>query len=292
MSPGIHHVSAIVSSPRPNLAFYKQRLGLRLVKQTVNFDDSGTYHFYFGNETGDPGSLMTTFPIPRALPGNSAGGMTTATTFISGVTSLDYWRNLLRDSAAEPLERFGEVILPFKDPDDLPLEIACTADTEDLAITGLHSVSLASWDLDATCRILEQAFGFEEIGAEGDRLRFAAAGTGIGRVVDLVDPKRPGRSGRGTVHHVAFRARNEEHQAELVDEVRSQGIRTTEVKDRVYFKSVYFSEPGGVLFEIATDTPGFTVDEPLERLGTELRLPPWMQKNRDEIIRHLPILDP
>lgn len=292
MSPGLHHVSAIVGSPRPNLAFYTQTLGLRLVKKTVNFDDLRTYHFYFGNETGAPGSLLTTFPIPRALPGKSAGGMATATAFLSSVAGLDYWQMVLGDAAAEPQERFGEVILPFKDPDDLPLEIACVRDIGTPVITGLHSVSLASWDLDATCRVLSDVFGFEETDTEGDRLRFEASGSDIGRIIDLVDPKMPGRSGRGTVHHVAFRARDDDHQAELVERVRSQGIRTTEVKDRKYFQSVYFNEPGGVLFEIATDLPGFTVDESLENLGQELRLPPWLEEKRSGIIRNLPSLDP
>ena len=263
---------------------------MRLVKKTVNFDDTRTYHFYFGNESGEPGSLMTTFPIPRALPGKSAGGMVTATAFLSNRDGLEYWQEILGDSAGEPQERFGEIILPFKDPDELPLEIAFVEDSEDSAINGLHSVSLASWDLDATCRILSDAFRFDECETEGDRLRFEASGDGIGRIVDLVDPRTPGRSGRGTVHHVAFRARDDEHLAELTDRVRSQNIRTTEVKNRTYFKSVYFSEPGGVLFEIATDPPGFTVDEPLEHLGRDLRLPSWLEEKRAYILQHLPDL--
>src|SRR5690606_10641566 len=163
---GFHHITAIAGEAKRNLTFYTEVLGLRLVKKTVNFDDSGTYHFYFGNETGEPGSLMTTFPIPRALLGKSAGGMVTATAFLSSLDGIDEWREKLGDLADEPQERFGEIILPFKDPDDLPLEIVFAGDAESPSITGLHSVSLASWDLDATCRVLSEVFGFAECETE------------------------------------------------------------------------------------------------------------------------------
>jgi glyoxalase family protein len=302
-SPGLHHVTGIAGPPQRNLDFYGGALGLRLVKQTVNFDDPGTYHFYFGDAAGSPGSIITFFPWPRAARGASGGGMTTATAFAAPEGSLEFWTDRLahlgHDPSA-PLERFGERFLRVHDPDGLVIEIverqpgpaARAWDRGDVPeehrLHGIHGVSLASFDLDATCRILEGAFGYSEGDAEGERLRLTPAGDAGTSVVDLVDPTVHGRAGAGTIHHVAFRATDEDHQAALAEAVRQQGVRVTEVRDRQYFRSVYFREPGGVLFEIATDGPGFAVDEEADSLGRALRLPPWLEERRAELVRNLP----
>lgn len=302
-SPGIHHVTGIAGPPQRNLDFYAGTLGLRLVKQTVNFDDPGTYHLYFGDGAGTPGSIITFFPWPRAARGASGGGMTTATAFAVPTGSLAFWTDRLAHRGhdpSEPFMRFGEQMLRVHDPDGLPVEIverqrgdqAAAWDGSDVPadhrVQTIHSVSLASFDIDSTCRVLEGAFGYQDAGSEGERLRLAPAGAAGASLVDLVDPSATGRSGAGTIHHVAFRAVDDEHQAELAAAVRQQGIRVTEVKDRQYFRSVYFREPGGVLFEIATDGPGFAADEDASQLGHDLRLPPWLEARRVELVRTLP----
>jgi glyoxalase family protein len=297
--PGLHHVSAVVGPPQPNVDFYVGALGLRLVKRTVNFDDPGTYHLYYGDATGRPGTAMTTFPWPNAVPGRAGAGMTSATAFSVPAGSLDVWMGSFADRALDfdaPTERFGEAVLAFADPDGLPLEIIAHDAATDVppssahAIRGFHSVTLALADPTQTARVFTDIFGWETAGEEDGRLRFRAAGGGPASIVDLVQTDERGRSGAGTVHHVAFRARDDDEQRAWRDALRTAGLRPTEVKDRQYFRSIYFREPGGVLFEIATDGPGFTADESVADLGSTLKLPPWLDARRDAIAQRLPPL--
>ncbi len=308
MSPpisGLHHVSAIAGPPQPNVDFYTGVLGLRLVKQTVNFDDAGTYHLYYGDELGRPGSVLTFFPWANAVGGRAGAGMTSATAFSVPAHALDDWMGRFADRALDfdaPVERFGESVLALRGPDGLPLELVAHRAAEappgwpngpvsdDSAIRSFHSVTLALADPAATANVLTDLFGWEHGGEEDGRLRFRAPGGGPASVVDLVRTDERGRAGAGTVHHIAFRARDDEEQRAWLDAVRATGLHVTDVKDRQYFHSIYFREPGGVLFEIATDAPGFTTDESTADLGTALRLPPWLEDRRADIERRLPPL--
>jgi glyoxalase family protein len=305
-SVGIHHVTAIARDPKRNVAFYTDVLGLRLVKKTVNFDDPGTYHLYYGDGTGAPGTILTFFPWGHVGQGRNGLGMAVETAFVVPQSSIGFWMQRLIEKGIEhdpPEKRFGETVLGLRDPDGLRLEIVGVAGAEALpgyaasieaahAIRGFHSVSLWVGDAAGTARVLTDAFGWSEIGREGNRHRFAAPGAGIGRFVDLrVAPGfMAGRKGAGTVHHVAFRAASDAHQGTLADRLRAEGLRVTEQMDRNYFRSVYFREPGGTIFEIATDDPGFAVDEAVETLGTDLKLPAWYEPRRKEIEASLPAL--
>lgn len=305
---GVHHVTAICGRAERNLAFYTRVLGLRLVKQTVNFDDPGTYHLYYGDEVGHPGTILTFFPWEYAPPGRAGIGQAEQIMFRVPSSGLGYWmhRFLERGVAHEqPTKRFGETTLPFVDPDGLRLALVAVAGAEaepawstgdiprEHAIRGFHSVVLMLEDVARTVFILTDVFGFAEIGREGPMRRLRANG-GIGGQVDVHDAGGflPGTMGRGAVHHIAFRAPDDDTQAELARKVRdNHGLQTTERKDRNYFRSVYFREPGGILFEIATDQPGFTVDEPAALLGQALKLPPFLEPQRQEIEALLPSLE-
>ena len=300
--PGLHHVSAIVGPPQTNVDFYVGVLGLRLIKRTVNFDDPGTYHLYYGDAVGSPGTAMTTFPWANAAPGRAGAGMTSATAFSVPTDALDFWMERFADRALDfdaPVDRFGEAVLAFADPDGLPLELIAhdgspgeppTGVSDAYAVRGFHSVTLALADPTPTARVMKDVFGWEEVGEEDGRLRFQAVDGGPASVVDLVQTDERGRPGAGTVHHVAFRARDDEQQRAWRDLLRTYGLRPTEVKDRQYFHSIYFHEPGGVLFEIATDGPGFATDEIVDSLGTALKLPPWLEVRRAAIEQRLPSL--
>ncbi|MCW5962783.1 MAG: ring-cleaving dioxygenase [Bryobacterales bacterium] len=310
---GLHHVTAIASDARANLRFYEGVLGLRLVKQTVNFDDPGTYHLYFGDAHGSPGSILTFFPWAGALPGRAGTGMTMATAFAVPPNAIEFWMGRFADLAIDfeaPSERYGDDVLRFKDPDGLPLELIQqkgsergTADPRaipplipaDAAITGFHGVSLCVAGYERSARLLTDVFGYAFVGQEGERFRFQSSGAGqsAGSYVDLLcqpDTLVRGRSGAGTVHHVAFRARDEEQQLQWREKVREFGLDVTPVLDRNYFRSIYFREPGGVLYEIATDPPGFAADEALEHLGETLKLPDWLEPRRASIEARLPAL--
>jgi glyoxalase family protein len=304
-SPGLHHVTAIAGAPQPNAAFYTDLLGLRLVKRTVNFDDPGTYHLYYGDGRGRPGTILTFFPYLQAAPGRAGAGMAQATAFAVPTNALDAWMERFADRAVDfdaARERFGAGVLTFEDPDGLRLELVADATAEaaegwrdgtvpaSAAIRGFHGVTLGLRDPAPTARVLADVLGWSEAGEEDGRLRFRAPGGGLGRVVDLVRAEGAGRGAAGTVHHVAFRARTDDEQAALADAARAARLQVTAVKDRQYFRAVYFREPGGVLFEIATDAPGFATDETPESLGTELRLPPWLEERRAAIERRLPPL--
>ncbi|QDL94362.1 ring-cleaving dioxygenase (plasmid) [Paroceanicella profunda] len=304
---GIHHVTAIAGPARRNLEFYSGVLGLRLVKKTVNFDDPGTYHLYYGDETGQPGTILTFFPWEHAAPGRGGIGETQQTVFRVPAASIGYWLHRLVEKGVtheKPVQRFGESFLAFRDPDGLRLAFAGIPGIEseaawstgaipaEHAIRGFHSVNLLLADAGRTAEVLTDVFGFAEIGQEGSLRRFAVPGTTAGGIVDLhaAGEFLKARQGAGSVHHVAFRA-DEAGQAEMVEKLaRNHGLRTTEQKDRNYFRSVYFREPGGVLFEIATDDPGFSVDEPVASLGAALKLPGQYESHRETIEAALPAL--
>ena len=303
---GIHHVTAIAGPARRNIEFYTRTLGLRLVKKTVNFDDPGTYHLYYGDEGGRPGTILTFFPWEHVAPGRLGVGQTQETVFRVPERAIGYWTHRFIDQGVphEALtRRFGETVLPFKDRDGMPLALAAVPGIEDEpawsdgevprehAIRGFHSVSLLLEDAAPTGAILTNVLGFAEAGREGSVVRFRAADSAIGGIVDIREAGGflPGRMGGGSVHHIAFRAADDAAQAEMVDKLaRDHRIRTTEQKDRNYFRSVYFREPGGILFEIATDEPGFAIDEPVAALGQALKLPPFLERRRAAIEAVLP----
>jgi glyoxalase family protein len=305
---GIHHVTAIAGQPVRNHAFYTHTLGLRFVKRTVNFDDPGTYHFYFGDEIGYPGTILTFFPWEHASPWRGGIGLAQATTFRVPAGSIGYWAHRFIEKGVThepPIRRFGEPVLAFTDPDGMSLALVgvAGADTEpawtgsdipaEHAIRGFHGVTLMLERAAPTEAILTDVLGFSAAGREGATVRLRA-NDGIGGVVDIneVGGFLPGRMGRGAVHHVAFRAAGDAEQAEMARKLaESHRIQPTEQKDRQYFRSIYFFEPGGVLFEIATDVPGFTLDEPRATLGAALKLPPFLEARRREIEAALPSLE-
>ena len=298
---GIHHVTAISSDPQETVDFYTDVLGLRLVKKTVNFDDPSTYHLYFGDEAGSPGTILTFFPFGGGNRGRVGKGQATATGFVVPAGSLEYWTERLdvRDvDADEPVERFGERVLAVRDGDGQPVELVETdspgepwADgpvPAEHAIRGFHGVTLQSARPEATGQVLSH-LGYQREAEEGDRVRYRTGGDRAA-VVDLHRPAdpMPGRQGAGTVHHVAFRTPDDDSQFAWRDRLIDEGLHVTGQKDRQYFRSIYFREPGGVLFEIATDGPGFDRDEDLESLGSELKLPPWLEEDREFLEERLP----
>lgn len=301
---GLHHVTAIASNPQRNLDFYTEVLGLRLVKRTVNFDDPETYHFYFGSDLGAPGSILTFFPWAGAPRGTTGTGETSATAFRAPVHSLDYWLGRLL-AASIPVEhaglRFGDPVLRFRDPDGMALEIVGVNQPTDLqpsrwsnvptehALSGFFGVTLALRKLEASASVL-QTMGFQLLGVEENRHRFVTAGDAPGRIVDLVaDPQGSmAQLGAGSVHHIAFRVTDDADQLAWSEHLTSAGLHPTPVRDRVYFHSIYFREPGGVLFELATDPPGFTADESAQSMGESLKLPPWIEDHRSLLEKVLP----
>ena len=306
-SAGIHHITGIAGNPRRQVDFYTRVLGLRLVKRTVNFDDPGSWHLYYGNEVGAPGTALTFFIWDDAPAGRPGASQAVETAFAIPESAVGYWASRLVEKsvphdALEP--RFGATVIGLRDPDGLRLELVASravaaepgwADAgipTEHAIRGFFGVTLWLEDPGRTADVLKAVLGFAAKDAEDSRQRFTAAGP-LGAHVDLrtVPAAFRGSLGPGTLHHVAFRAAGDAEQAGMADAVRRLGLRPTEQIDRRYFRSVYFREPGGVLFEIATDDPGFTLDEPKERLGTALKLPPQYEEKRAEIERALPPLE-
>lgn len=292
--PGLHHITAITASAQANADFYTGRLRQKLVKKTVNFDDPGTYHLYYGDAAGNPGTILTYFPFAGVGPGRAGPGMASA--FAYAVPDLATVTERLRAdglTVPAPTERFGERLITLRDADDAPVELVEQPGSDG---HGFHSVTLWLRDTDRTARLLTDVMGYEAAGAEhapgSERLRFRAPGDGRGTLVDLirVDGAPRGQQGAGSIHHVAFRARTPEEQKLWQERLATAGHRTTEVIDRQYFDAIYFREPGGVLFEIATDPPGFAVDEPAESLGQALMLPPQYEPMRARIERSLPPL--
>ncbi len=304
--PGLHHVTAIASDPQRNLDFYAGVLGLRLVKRTINFDDPGSHHFYFGDEAGTPGTILTFFPWPNARRGARGSGEVTTTAYAIPAEATGYWIERLQRlgvKADRPARRFGEEVLRFSDPDGMAIELIAAAHPgaiqtwqggpvpAEQALCGFHSVSATLDDPAGTARLLTETFGYRLAGEAGNRLRFTATGEpGLGQSIDLVQVEGAARGqlGAGSVHHIAFRASNEAQQLAWREKLSRLGHGVSPVMDRTYFHSIYFREPGGVLFEIATDGPGFAIDESVAELGTQLRLPSWMEKSRERIEEILP----
>ncbi len=302
---GIHHVTAISGEPQRNADFYAGILGLRLVKKTVNFDDPETYHLYYGDGAGSPGTIMTFFPWAHAPRGRIGAGQLIVTSFSIPATSLGYWTERLVEKGVrfeKPRDRFGETVLTFEDPDGLRIELVAAEDGRtgwadgpvpaEHSIRGLHHVALAVEATDRTAKVMTDSLGFRQVEETEGRVRFAAGEGGPGDLVDVVGASGfpRGSMGVGTVHHVAFRVPDEEAQLAVREEVAALGYNVTAVLDRNYFRSIYFREPGGVLFEIATDPPGFAADEDPDHLGENLKLPPWLENNREHIEAALPPL--
>jgi glyoxalase family protein len=308
-SKGIHHITAVAGPAQRNLDFYMRTLGMRFVKRTVNFDDPGTYHLYYGDETGQPGTILTFFPWAHVASGRLGVGEAQETMLRVPETAIGYWAHRFVEKGVAhdgPVKRFGETILPFKDPDGMRLALVGIPGIEseaawkgddipaDAAIRGFHGVSLLLNDVAATGAILTNVLGFAETGSEDSYIRFKASRTPIGGIVDIhvAGEFLPARMGAGSVHHIAFRASDDETQASMVQKLaEDHRIGTTDQLDRNYFRSVYFREPGGVLFEIATDDPGFAVDEPVSELGQSLKLPAALEAQRRRIEAALPELE-
>jgi glyoxalase family protein len=307
--PGLHHVTAIASDPQRNLDFYVGLLGLRFVKRTVNFDDPGTYHFYFGDRRGTPGTILTFFSWPGARRGIRGTGQIEATAFAISPESVGYWLEHLKQqhvTTERTPARFGEDVIRFADPDGLLLELIASNSLAPVepwpdslippehALRGFHSVSAALEGYEKTARLFTDTFGYRLTEESGNRFRFASRDeTAPGRIVDLLclPDSGLGRVAAGSVHHIAFRTRDEKEQRQWREQLVDLGYNVTPVIDRTYFHSIYFREPGGVLFEIATEPPGFTFDETIEELGTRLRLPPWLEPTCSQIEKILPAID-
>lgn len=302
---GLHHITAIAGNAKRNYDFYTKTLGLRMVKKTVNFDDPGTYHFYFGDEVGTPGTILTFFPWEGIAQGSQGTGQATEVVYAVPANSLGFWKSRLEAqnvTLAGSGKRFGEDYLSFNDPDGLPITLLVPAKTDaragwhtsdvtaDVAIKGFHSVTLKLNRKDATQRVLE-LLGYTLIGQEGSRHRFVTASVDTAGIVDITEVNEPrGVNAAGTIHHIAFRVKDEQVQMDIRDKIVKAGYQITPKIDRNYFFSLYFREPGGVLFEIATDNPGFAIDESVNELGSHLMLPAQYESNRARIEKVLPVL--
>ena len=309
MITSLHHVTATVAHAQEDVDFYTKLLGLRLVKRTVNFDNRGVYHFYYGDARGTPGSIMTTFPYAGmgVRTGVKGAGQITATAFRVPSESLDFWRDRLvrHDVSVEERERrFGEEVIAFTDPSGLILEIVSGGDDRtaswvtdgidaDAAILTIHGVTLEIRDPVPTFELLQDGLGLKVTGREDNRTRVQAGSTEPAHVLDVLHvPDGPaGVNGIGTVHHVALAIKTEDEQLAVQEELRRKGFNVTDVRDRQYFRSIYFREPGGVLLEVATEGPGFLIDEPEDALGRSLKLPPWEEPRRSEIAAALPPIE-
>lgn len=304
---GLHHITAIAGDAQRNYDFYTKVLGLRLVKKTVNFDDPQTYHFYFGDGVGTPGSILTFFPWPRVKQGKNGAGMATGIGYSVPEGSLEFWKerfekfNVPHNGISK---KFGEDFLAFQDPDGLHLELIVPANKDErtpwerdqikskVALKGFHNVTLTLNDHKATAEILTGIFGYELEGTENNLYRFRTNAVENAAVVDIFEDSKAerGQNAGGTNHHVAFRVKDEETLMAFREKVMKKGLQITEKIDRDYFFSLYFREPGGVLFEIATDNPGFATDETVEGLGSSLQLPDRYKGARAQIEKALPEL--
>ena len=304
---GIHHITAIAGYAKRNYDFYTKVLGFRFIKKTVNFDDPKTYHFYFGDEVGSPGTILTFFPWEGVPRGKQGSGMATEIGYSVPGKSLTFWTQRLKEyyvNITATGTRFGEDYIAFEDPDGLPLTLIIPKNTDgrkpwetdevkaDVATRGFHSITLTLASVKGTASVLTDIFGYEFSGHEGNRYRYTTNAVETASIVDLIDApneKRTGSAG-GTIHHVAFRVKDENVLMEFRDKVLAKGLNITEKIDRNYFFSLYFREPGGVLFEIASDTPGFSIDEPVSELGKNLKLPAQYESHRKQIEAALPSL--
>jgi glyoxalase family protein len=298
---GIHHVTAMCSDAQSNVNFYSGTLGLRLVKVTINYDDPSTYHLYYGDPQGSPGTLLTFFPWPQSPQGTIGAGQATTMAFAIPKDAIPYWINRLSEAnvAFNETEKFGNAVLQFLDHDGFQLELVASIQTPnpevawdntpaEVAIHGFHGVQIASLRPQNTQKLLTETMGYE-LTAEENGIELYTSPAAIGNAVELnLNTTSSGRMGSGIVHHVAFRAEDDEDHAQWRENFITAGMRPTEFIDRNYFHSIYFREPGGVLYEIATDPPGMTYNEPQETLGTKLVLPPWLEPHRAEVAANLP----
>jgi glyoxalase family protein len=304
---GIHHVTCIAGDAQENLDFYVGLMGMRLVKKSVNQDDPGTYHLFYADRVGNPGTDFTFFPWPKMEPGLLGTGLTVEVSFAAPPGSLDYWRERFDQAGVEygtAERRFGETTLTFSDPHGLVLALVETDDEREFEpwenspvppecqLRGMHAVRLWERTLAHTEAILTQRMGFALLGEEGGWRRYGVEGGGSGNLVEIreLPAERRGQWGTGSVHHVAWRVKDSEEQMAVREGIANAGLRPTPQIDRFWFKSVYYREPGGVLFELATDGPGFDRDEDMEHLGEQLILPPWLEGRRKEIEAALPSL--
>lgn len=304
---GIHHVTAIAGDPQENLTFYAGVLGMRLVKRSVNQDDPGTYHLFYADATGTPGTDVTFFPWRQQAPSRRGAGMVGEIALAVPSGSLAWWRERLGEhgvSRTAEESRFGEPVMPFRDPHGLPLALIEIEEDREFAvwdaspvpaehqIRGVHAVRIQERVLSPTVELLEEVMGFTRVASDEGWHRWAA-GEGSGAFADFQEaPEAPfGRWGTGAVHHVAWRVRDDEEELAVRAAVEAIGLAPTPVIDRFWFRSVYFKEPGGTLFELATDGPGFDRDEDPARLGETLVLPPWLERHRREIEAALPPLE-
>ncbi|RDC55159.1 ring-cleaving dioxygenase [Pedobacter chinensis] len=305
---GIHHITAIAGNAKRNFDFYTKVIGLRFIKKTVNFDDPYTYHFYFGDEKGSAGTILTFFPWGDEIQqGRKGAGMATEIGYSVPEGSLEKWIERFEANNVtynKPAIKFGERYLTFLDPDGLKLELTEVKQDDRtpwetdqvkaaIATRGFHHITLTLNNITATANILTKVFGYEFVAKEGNRSRYITKAVANASIVDLVEieSEKRGFNANGTIHHVAFRVKNDEVLMEFRKKIVELGLGITPQIDRNYFHSLYFREPGGVLFEIATENPGFTVDEPLQELGKNLKLPLQYEEQREEIIKHLAILD-
>jgi len=300
---GLHHITALGGHPQPNVDFYTKILGLRLVKKTINFDATDVYHLYYGDETGQPGTIMTFFPYPSIQRGRIGTGQVTITSFSIPSDSIDYWIKRLEEhqvSFQSPSRRGEETVLPLEDPDGLLLELIANGRDDrpgwtegdvpgEHAIRGFFGISICVADPMETRHLLVNTLEHEVIIEKPGYIRLQAGEGGPGTFVDLTCPPNAqrGLSGGGTIHHVAFSTDNDDTQRQIREKLVGAGMQVTQVLDRQYFHSIYFREPGGVLFEVATNPPGFAKDEDVANLGTALKLPPWEEKNREAIEQNL-----
>lgn len=300
---GIHHITAMCGDPQQNVDFYAGVLGLSLVKVTVNYDDPGTYHLYYGDASASPGTILTFFPWPGAPRGRSGVGQVGVTAFAVPPGSLGFWAARLDAAGAATVveERFGERALCFADPDELSLEIVEAAWaispvagplSGDVAIRGFHSATLWLAGFERSAEVLSESLGLQARESEENRFRYGF-GDEPGQAIDLLclPGRQRGRTGAGAVHHIAFRLRDDADQSDWRTRVAAAGLDVTRVLDRTYFHSIYFREPGGVLYEMATDAPGFAVNEPAGSLGTNLMLPSWLEPSRDRLRAILPAFE-
>lgn len=304
---GIHHITAIAGSAQKNHDFYTRILGLRLLKKTVNFDDPYTYHLYYGDEAGSPGTVLTFFPYGQVNPGRRGPGMATEIGYSVPEGSFDFWIKRFEDNNViynKPSEKFGQPYLSFLDPDGLKLELMVAKNGDDRkpwttaevgeaqATRGFHHITLSLRSVKHTADVLTDIFGYTLEQEHVNRFRYKSNAIDTAKLVELVETRgeEPGMVAGGTIHHVAFRVKDEETLMRYREKIRQQGFNITEKIDRNYFYSLYFREPGGVLFELATDNPGFAIDEPADQLGQKLMLPPQYEAMRERIVARLPEL--
>lgn len=301
---GLHHVTTLAGDTQRNVDFYTDILGLRLVKKTVNFDAPDVYHLYYGNETGSPGTILTFFPYGNLPRGRKGIGQLTYTAFSVPTASLQYWMDRLHERNipyAGPQKRFSETYLRFEDLDGMGIELVFNDEDQrpgwdngriptESAVRGFHTVTLNESNPDRTVKLLTETMQHTLLGEESGRFRFKAGNGGSGNYVDVLHSPNDVRSlqGAGSVHHVAFSTDSDETQLTIQEQLMTAGYRVTPVQDRNYFNSIYFREPGGILFEVATNPPGFTVDEPLAELGTNLKLPQQYEPRRAVLEKDLP----